>query len=374
MKQSIIRALTIILFSVAFTIGCGPAATGTTTSISTHNTYSSIPTSTVVVTSTQTATNTVTATATGLPESTTGSIPAVDNDRDGIDDTVENQLISRFAPIVKLHPEEQYLPANVPWLLSRMRLRFDVSLGKDKQLLDKMQVTSASLITQSYDDQSSGLSDSPTDFFLEAVDASGSGSLEDYRKATRAGLDAAGWVCYAHVHGSPVHVGYYDIQYIFYYAYNGDTFSGPGSIAHESDFEHITVRVEPDRETVSQIYYAAHNNEGKWYKQQTSQGVKDGFSVTGDGRPVVYSAQNSHASYPWAGSWQRNNVPDDHTAGDGPVWDCLQSARDLGEKQYPAKDMQWIQYSGHWGELGTASFTTGPAGPAYQSWWNSEPQ
>jgi len=305
---------------------------------------------------------------------TSESTPVNDIDHDGIDDAIENQLIEKFAPVVKLSPEEVYQPAGITWFLPRARMIFAVNFGFDKQVLDKGKVTLTSLISQSYNNQYSGLSTSHTDFFLEATDISGGGSLDDYRMETRTGLPSQEWVCYARVRQSPGNISSYDIQYIFYYAYNGDLVIGPLNTEHESDFEHITVRVFKDQNTISQIYYAAHDNEGKWYKMQTSPGAQDGYSITADGHPVVYAALNSHASYPWAGKWQRNNLPDDHTAGDGLIWDCRLSVQNLGEKNYPAKDMQWIQYSGHWGEIGTQGFTTGPLSPAYQQWWDSDPE
>jgi hypothetical protein len=34
--------------------------------------------------------------------------------------------------------------------------------------------------------------------------------------------------------------------------------------------------------------------------------------------------------------------------------------------------MQWIQYTGHWGEIGELDFTTGPHGPAIQDSWTED--
>jgi hypothetical protein len=369
MKNTIIPILTLIMILAALISGCSVSMEATTTQSTAKNTQ------TFTMTDTKLATTVIaTVTATKATATPTGSGPTIDNDRDGIDDLVENQIIKKFAPLVKINPEEQYLPANIPWFLSRVRMRFDISLGLDKQVLNKGEVNLSNLTTQSYNNIPSGLSPNPTNFFLEATDIAGGGSLDDYRKKTRAGVTSLEWVCYARVHYSPGNSGNYDIQYIFYYPYNGDMVSGPLNTAHESDFEHITVRVKQDQKTISQVYYAAHDNEGKWYNLQIPAEGLSGYSVTTEGRLLVYAALNSHASYPWAGKWTRNNLPDDHAAGDGPIWDCQQSVQNLGEKEYPAKDMQWIQYSGHWGEVGTQSFTTGPVGPAYQQWWYSDPE
>ena len=299
-----------------------------------------------------------------------------DLDHDGIADLVEDQLIQKFAPVVKLHVDEQYLPANVIWYLQRVRMRFDVSHGFDDKILNKGSVTITSLISQNNRDQKSGLSSIHSDFFLEQTDTGGGDDLDAYRKETRKGTGSATWVSYAHVKPAPVdgYPGMYDVQYIFFYAYNGDLLKTQLETAHEADMEHITVRVNKDLNTIYQIYYAAHDDEGKWYSRQTGSGVKDGYSVTDDGRPIVYSAINSHASYPWAGQQIRGKgLPDDATSDGGLEWYCRQNVINLGEKAYPCKGREWLQYSGHWGEIGETSFTTGPCGPAYQGWWEKEP-
>ena len=304
--------------------------------------------------------------------------PLVDNDHDGINDSVEDELIQSFAPIVKLHPEEQYLPANVSWYLARVRMRYNVKLGFDDQILERGALNLTSLLTQTHDDQSSGLSQALTEFFLEATDENGGDLLDDYKEETRKGTEPSNWVCYAHVRTvlAENQQRMYDIQYIFFYSYNGDMAWGSIESAHEADFEHITVRVESDLQTIYQIYYAAHEEEGRWYSRETYPGAKDGYSVTADGRPIAYSALDSHASYPWTGEWERGwrERPNDFTKDNGPEWDCPTNIVNLGERLYPRASMQWIQYSGRWGEIGEMSWTKGPYGPAYQNWWNSDPQ
>src|SRR4030042_323585 len=68
-----------------------------------------------------------------------------DNDADGISDRIEDELAERFAPVVKLHPGEQYLPADIIWYLPRVRMRFDVNLRSDDHLLKKGEVNLSSL-------------------------------------------------------------------------------------------------------------------------------------------------------------------------------------------------------------------------------------
>jgi hypothetical protein len=292
-----------------------------------------------------------------------------DLDRDGLSDALEDRLMLQFAPEVRFHPGERYLPVNVAWYLDRVRLRFDVNLGFDHSYLDIGKVSNSSLISQSDGSQSSGLSDAPSSFFLEQTDANGGDSLDAFRAATRQGPGSAGWICYAHVR--PVSSGTCDIQYIFFYAYNGDLMSGTLDSAHEADMEHITVRVIDGYSSIGRVYYAAHDGEGKWYLPPS--GDVAGYPVTSDGRPVVYSALDSHASYPVAGNIDRGYLPSDKTAEGGLFWDCRSSVVNLGEKTWPRSGMEWLQYSGRWGEVGEVGFTKGPYGPAYQAWWDGDP-
>lgn len=299
---------------------------------------------------------------------TTGVIG--DLDRDGLDDAVEDRLMVQFAPVVNFHPDERYLPANVPWYLKRVRLRLDVNLGFDRSFLGIGEIDNSSLISQHDKDQSSGLSASPTGFFLEQTDVNGGDSLDVFRTATRYGPGSPGWVCYAHVR--PLSSGACDIQSIFFYAYNGDLLAGTMDSAHEADMEHITVRVKEDFVTIEKVYYAAHDGEGKWYFPSSDNNT--GYSVTSAGRPVVYSALDSHASYPTAGVIDRGiYLPSDKTGNGGLVWDCRTNVVNLGEKAYPRPGQEWLHYSGHWGEIGEVGYTKGPYGPAYQEWWDGDP-
>jgi hypothetical protein len=308
-------------------------------------------------------------------ESTFSStVDLTDRDHDGVTDALEDQAITKFAPIIKFHINEKYLLANIPWYLRRVRMRFDVSHGFDDQLIDKENLTMANLLSLQHKGQLSGLSAKGSDFFLEQTDAVGGDDLDNYRLDTRKGTAQTTWVIYAHVRPVPVQTltVVYDIQYIFFFAYNSDMLKTVAESAHEADFEHITVRIEGDLGSIHKIYYSAHDAEGKWYDIESRAGAFDGYELSNSGRPIVYCAINSHASYPWSGIWSRNNLPDDETGDNGIEWDCQNSVVNVGEKQYPTEGNEWIQYSGRWGELGEIGFTKGPYGPAYQPWWNCD--
>lgn len=312
----------------------------------------------------------------------------IDCDSDGLNDVFEDELISRFAPVVRLHPDESHLPASVDWMLPQFLLAFYTrdrppNGGPTDRILNKGEVTAASLLnfcrTKEGATQCSGLepSNNPdvvtditsirTDFFLTFPDDPFSGNA-----------NPADWACYAHVMRAPAHHPYmYDIQYYFPYTFSGGLGSPIPYGEHEGDWEHISIRVNSDGQTIHSVYFAAHDDEGRWYYQ--TAGAVQGYNLI-SGRPLVYSAKSSHASYPWAGVWDRdwNNVdfilPDDHTADGGAVWDCRNNVINLGEKRFPRHGFSWLQFSGQWGDCDydvedPISPHCGPYGPAYQKAW-----
>ena len=258
------------------------------------------------------------------------------------------EYIRKFAPEVRIHPEEQYLPSSIEWYLRRIIMRFNVKGGSDDAILGKGQVNLENIANQSNHGQISGAS-YPSDFFLQIPNDS------DEENTRHGSLDSA--ICY--VRTLP-YTDYADIQYWFFYPYNGDITPGPLNFAHEGDFEHITVRVSYNGEMV-QAFYAAHDKEGQWHSP------KD-ITMNSAGRPVVYSAKSSHASYPTSGEQKRKSIfPNDYTANGGLVWNTQQNLLRISETQ-----PNWIKFSGMWGEIGIMDFTTGPRGPAFQSAWNGD--
>ncbi|HYG64291.1 MAG TPA: Vps62-related protein [Thermoanaerobaculia bacterium] len=289
-------------------------------------------------------------------------------DGDSMSDALEDELLWRFAPVVRLHPNDSYRPSSADWYMARTHMRFHHTGCGDDQILNKGQITTNNIDLQAHQNKNGwpGCSHNSTwqysdmrtpnsRFFLQIPNDSAEGT-------TRLGAPSSDWTCYAHVRYAPGSTSQYDIQYWFFYPYNGALMAGQGG--HEGDWEHITVRVWNDGTSLSQIYFASHDTEGQWFQPWQ-------VSFTADDRPIVYSAVNSHASYPSPGTWVRNNLPDDHTADGGPVWDCRRGVWNVGERGLPLnKGRYWLNYSGRWGEIGTAF--SGPWGPAYNqnNYWN----
>lgn len=283
-----------------------------------------------------------------------------DHDFDGIDDGFEDEMIARFAPEVRLHRRERHQPSSAPWYLDRVQMRFHHANCPDHQILDQGSVTVSSLIAQSHPlndllcfhgSTSVPSADPPgSDFFLQIPNGRG-------EQRTRRGSDATDWTCYSHVY--PLAGGGYDVQYWFFYPYNGKVRGLAG--AHEGDWEHITVRVDAAGTTMEEVYLAAHNG-GTWYDPIC-------LRMTTDGRPIVYSALDSHATYrgPGVPPPEASQILD-QTSDGGDVLDCSASSVNLGELGAPLNGADWLRYNGHWGELGTVF--SGPRGPAFQGSWS----
>lgn len=60
----------------------------------------------------------------------------IDNDRDGIDDALEQMLAERYAPVIFIEPDESNYPVNVEWFLRRAHLQYheDCTFDKDEDV------------------------------------------------------------------------------------------------------------------------------------------------------------------------------------------------------------------------------------------------
>jgi hypothetical protein len=260
-----------------------------------------------------------------------------------------------FAPQLRLHPDDRYRPTSVSWFLPRVRMRRHRPHDTDVQILKVGEVNMASLISQSSGGQRSGRGSGRTNFFLE---------IRSQESATRRGdLDVA--ECYVRFRRAPGGSTDWDIQYWFFYAYNGDITTG-ADIEHEGDWEHVTARVTSDLRTLQRVFFASHAVESEW---------RDASDVSvADDHPVAYSAYHSHATAWSAGKQSRNWLPDDHTSNGGPYWSTWGNLRLIGERLDPMPGQEWVRYTGRWGQFGSPGpeWLTGPWGPAFQAWWDDD--
>jgi hypothetical protein len=165
-------------------------------------------------------------------------------------------------------------------------------------------------------------------------------------------------------------------QYWFFYPYNGavpfitfnlgDHFVG----AHEGDWEHVDVYVNLSSGVITQIFFAAHGSaEGKTlFKSTTGEPDAAHFQIK-EGRPVVYSAWHSHASYSFKGThlrWITAFFSNDVTTS-GPTWDGAAEVvaidPDLLPRDVVFNGPAWLDWQGEWGS------DSSPRGPKLQDPW-----
>ena len=285
----------------------------------------------------------------------------------------------RVAPILRLHPEDHYLPAPVEFFLPRVELGiWDRPSGNFDRILGEVRVGQVSidaLLNQERLGQPSMSSvlgvKRRTDWRLYIYGARkpsnvSAASWNRFCEETRRGqMDGA--ACYVHIRRPVDDSGALDIQYWFFYPYNGRMGSPPFTAEHEGDWEHVTVRVSDDGQP-SKAYYSAHDGEGTWYR------LGPGSTVTliGGSQVMVYSAWHSHASYPIPGVIVREgsmiDLPDDVTADGGPEINTSQRLRLVALADTTVLGQSWIHFSGTWGRAGS------PYGPGFQSSWYAEPE
>jgi hypothetical protein len=195
---------------------------------------------------------------------------------------------------------------------------------------------------------------------------------------------------YAHVRRYPNTL--IDIQYWFFYPYNGPAGIGVG--AHPGDWEHVTVRVDRNTDTrflprgrLVGVLFSAHDHEETW--TQHPQLAAGANSATGI-HPVAYVAHHSHANYGNNGQTyfieggrrityfngagrhvRRGALPDDWTSTSGVHWQTWRNVIEFAWSARPSTPLpvpticgqDWCRFTGRWGPTlsATAKSPTGPA-------------
>ncbi|WPH01802.1 Hypothetical protein R9X50_00465600 [Acrodontium crateriforme] len=154
-------------------------------------------------------------------------------------------------------------------------------------------------------------------------------------------------------HGS----GLVDAFYMYFYAYNyGGVYFGFEIGDHVGDWEHNMVRFQDGKPI--DVWYSQHSN-GEAFTYNAVDKYNGGI------RPVVFSANGSHANYATTGTHDHSipdvNLPfgpvEDH-CDKGPVWDPVASAYfytyDTNTKQFGTYDedtpVNWLSFVGKWGD------------------------
>jgi hypothetical protein len=280
--------------------------------------------------------------------------------------------LPRFAPEVRLHPDDPHRPSSVEWYLKRTRLRLRRGLlCRDEELLPLGRVTSEKL------GELTNRSDDPESLYLGIPRGA-------HRRDTRRGFRPVGGMlsapCYVNARAAPDDSSAFDLQYWFFYPFNGRE---GRHIPHEGDWEHITVRVTNSADPrLLRTYISAHGQEnGGWASPDGEESRGRILRLNSTGNPIIYSALGSHASYTAPGV-QKQGWPKagDRTSDGGPVWntadDLVLSEVNGQPPDGNCSTHPWLRFQGRWGAirgLARPFASSGPIGPSHQSPWTGEP-
>lgn len=284
-------------------------------------------------------------------------------------------VMEAHAPLLCLHSQDLYQPADVAYYLDRMALGI-LDPNTDARFLQQIPVTQVTLVNlvNLLTQLRFGLSSSSPvlspdrqtrwQLLVQGTRAPKgfTGDWQAFCEQTRCGAGASPRF-YVHIRRAPDGSDALDIQYSSFYPFNGHM-GGFFGAEHEADWEHVTARITTSGE-LTKLYFSAHDGEGQWYHL-----AGDGPELVGGTHPVVYSAKHSHASYPCAGRIVRRKIvgsaPDDRTDRGGTqyrTWDAL--------------ELLALQQRGRAGTTGFTSLAGGEGrpdpGPGFQPSWFAEP-
>ncbi len=263
-----------------------------------------------------------------------------DLDNDGLADSSEQEIASRFAPNLQFVAGEKFFPIGVEYHISNSILKLK-STGGD-------QVISSSPTIEEISNFPSG------DYYLD----NRLGGLDEIYSDYSAKKESLSPMIYSRV--SPGYDPGRDtivVQYWFFYAFN----EGPLN-EHEGDWEMIQVVLDQSGSNPISASYSQHlsGQTAVWNDVEKTDGT----------HPIVYVAMGSHANY--FRSYQGNfGFESDIVGGNGELIQhdrfeiILLGEPGLGNR--PASQ-GWLDFGGRWGDWALFSDairgTAGPPGPA----------
>lgn len=305
-----------------------------------------------------------------------------DMDQDGILDEVETELMETFAPVLWLYSTDPYRPASVEWLFKRSDA---ILVDKNRNPLLYPIGDGANLL---------GYKNNGANLFIDMVETPGSNSIY------LGNMYSAPF--YVTVSRAPNNHAY-EINYWFFYIYNGCGFSDWGfklcNWTHEGDWEHITVYVEQLDDGTYRPYHAAYWYHGKVAGYPWNETVIDDTDAN---RIHAYSSLYTHATYyrsgdhdsqAW-GAFDKRDYTNEEISWDpfrGIIKDWngehqmdlpLGGLINIGQKPLslsrdyfdpnmgvPMPGMEWILFLGRWGVDGNDP--PGPGTPNFQ-WYKNQ--
>ncbi len=252
-----------------------------------------------------------------------------DFDNDGIPDSKENELASKYLPTLVFAEGEQFFPTNVSY-------HIDNSVLKKKDNGNDLLINSTPTI------QSIAQYKDETYYLDNAI-----GGYEEIASDYNQKKESLGYVIYARVTQDQLN---YVVQYWLFYAFN------PGHVnQHEGDWEMVQIVLDSQENPLYAVYSQHFSGErASW-----------GDVEKEDSHPRVYVALGSHANYfrPYQG---RLGLENDFLGTASALQHTQFTLILLGEQgigNHPTSQ-DWIDYGGRWGDWKElADIAQGAAGP-----------
>lgn len=253
----------------------------------------------------------------------------------------------RYAPLIFLHPDDPIRPMTAAAFVAGSRFRWSHDGGcGDHELAPKGATDPAKLGSGGYQHQEAdaicrhnGKQWNSREFTRPRQDggpSGGEGFFLDLDNALRNGEGTGAPVYYDYSPGSYV-------TYWFFYGFN----DAPTQFAdHEGDWERISIRLDAADQPTTIAYF----QHGGYCVMPFGSAPHTGE------RPIGYSADGSHATYPTVGDGNDRGGSDRDTA-EGPPWSTWGNLLDV-------RAQGWFGYGGAWGEVGELEYTTGVLGPS----------
>lgn len=285
-------------------------------------------------------------------------------------------LLLEYLPILRMHPEEDYLPMNVEAFVGGSALWNDKGIFPDELVAasdpeDPIMIDDLALFNDSDNlylafsdpDNAKSLDLAVALFkYKELVDEDIAQTTVYARKMQDSFEDSFG----------ETHK-YIVLQYWYFYAMNNWKEKG-GLNNHEGDWESVFVFLDGDTEEPKYVAFSAHHNDGDpaWNLLQYDS-VRREWSdddVERDGTNVMsYVALGSHANYPKPGEYiiptpPPASAPIDYTSSDG----SYVTKYDFESKiEIDETHPNWLVYKGKWGAdfVDLVGEDSGPRGPYF---------
>ena len=276
-------------------------------------------------------------------------------------------LLLQYAPILYMHPDEDYFPMNVESFIEGSSLWSQDGLG-DTLLRYEEELT----VSEFENIIGSGVDTS--DYYLAYSDPDNAKSIDLAGAKAKYDLSVTNGNATTTVYVYRMEDGYTDdfgvehnfivLQYWFFYAMN-NWLEHDGFNNHEGDWESVFIFLDKATEEPEYIAYSAHHNDGNPNFISQYDSVRRDWSseevVFDKGQIVSFVAIGSHANYPDNGNAGVHSArtSDDITSTNG-------NQIEFGGGQYSTLENELLSnYKGIWGADRNDFFeeSSGPSGP-----------